>query len=347
MADPNATIGMLRFVQCGVGDESYGLDMLWVRGIQRTDQMRCDPGQGDLAGWLPGRDGDIPVFSLAHRFGRSSQSAKAEGRIIILNPPLSSSTFPSPPSQRGGRPWALLVDRVSRVSQISMDRVVPLPPVIVNPSANYFQGVIHQDDQLILLLSPDTLHPDAQLPVVHPTQKKKSAFHLLAAPPSGPTTPEDAPAAAQTNRQILVFSTAEIPPGQRVLSFALSISQVLEILGTMPLTPVPTAPSFVLGLANWRERPVPVLNLNARIGLAAPPLTGASARLLVAREKTTGGEALVGFLIRPTVRTLRLPFAYKPCNKVPPLDKTCLKTIVELENETLAIPDIQGILDWI
>jgi chemotaxis signal transduction protein len=145
------------------------------------------------------------------------------------------------------------------------------------------------------------------------------------------------------------------------------------------MIPVPATPAFVLGLVNWRGRPVPVIDLARRLGLApeaAPPANGRT-HLIIARDKSdvlpvpspalspvegavegdsskglvlslSKGEsnqgALVGFPVRPAIRVLHLPIPHRPCRRTLPLDQTLTRGIAELENETLVVPDIRGIL---
>jgi len=373
MLKQTRTTETLRLIRCDTADETYGLDMSWVRSIQRTDRLRRNPraegpstprqardnaGSGHSpVGWLPGKEGDIPVFSLASQLGRPSPTKEggALQRIVVLN--------------AGPRPWALLVDRVSQVIQVSADHVVPLPPVVVNPSTDYFAGVIKLDEELILFLSPERLHPDASLSAGRPVREAASSSPGPILSTRSPT----ASAGGQRRRhgQIVVFSIAEPHPGEQALSFGLSISQVPEILEPLPLIPVPAAPAFVLGLVNWRDRPVPVIALAGRLGLApeATPSTNGRTRLIIARDKSyaqpvpspalspvegvvegsslkegSNQGRLVGFLVRPAIRVLRLPIAHQLCNRTLPLDQALTRGIVELENETLVIPDIRGIL---
>jgi len=121
------------------------------------------------------------------------------------------------------------------------------------------------------------------------------------------------------------------------------------------MIPVPAAPAFVLGLVNWRDRPVPVIDLAGRLGLASEANLSANGRthLIIARDKghvlgsSKGGsnqDALVGFLVRLAIRVLRLPIAHQPCSRTLPLNQALTRGIVELENETLVILDIRGIL---
>ncbi len=326
MASQPTTIETLHYVRCSWGNESVALDMSWVRGIERTDLLRPSPAQDGQEGWLPSREGDIPVFSLPKQLGRPVEATHAQGRILVLNSP----------SGREGRPWGLLVERVSRVNQISKDHLVPLPPITVNPQALYFRGIIKSRDELILLLSPDQLHPDAKLPPV------ASSVPVPADPMPTSSIGKKTP----RQKQILVFSTNKPPAGERPVSFALNIGLVPEVLDVIPQIPIPGAPSFVLGLGNWRGRPVPIIDLNIRLGL--PFSTDLSAderrRILIARVGRPESERLAGLVIRSQVRTLQLPVAHKPSTRSLPLLQPLIRGMVELDHETVLIPNLQALL---
>lgn len=380
MANSTTTTGMLRMIRCGLGEEQFGLDMDAVRGIQRIDILKPNPKGGLLAGWIPGRGQDTPVYSLGHKLEQPSQTGNPQARIVVLNPPAAL------PAEH---PWALLVDRVSRVVQIPQTNVLPVPDILVNPTADYFQGIVRIGQELILLLSPAQLHPDAmtirlsrasaELPdsVVRTHRDRQSTatdngdapapgamsrqdvFTLEEVARSGSparaprkmpgqafSTParRDTTAEMKRGRQIVVFTTPGAPVGGRGVSFALSISQVPEILNPVPLTRVPVAPPFVLGLINWRDRPVPVIDLDWRLGLrnALGGDTGRT-RLLIARGRRP--DALVGFLIHPSVRTLRLPIAHRASDRDLALDPRLTRGVIEMGNETVIIPDVQALLE--
>jgi chemotaxis signal transduction protein len=346
----------------------------------------------------------------------------------VLNPPLStpltgeSEEEAQAEGSEGWRLWALLVDRVSQVIQIPADRIVPLPPIAVSPSANYFEGVVKlggeeekasseqgkassgQDQApsgLVLLLSPERLHPGAPTSVgqsqaeASPGQDQASSGQGEEVPPGEvgaplaprlPTAtlgqhPHGTGGRRPDQGQIMVFSVADPRPGEQPLSFGLSISQINEILYPLPLLPVPGAPPFVLGLINWRDRPVPAIDLGARLGLVpgeTSPSDNWATRLIIVRDKSqvlpapsralpapvgaaqvspvegvvegssskagSSQGVLVGFLIQPAIRALRLPLAHQPCSRALPLDQALTRGVVELENETLVIPDIRGML---
>ncbi len=341
----NPITDTLRFIRCGIGDETYALDMSRVRSIQRTDDLRpnaqLEAKNSAPVGWLPNNKGDIPVFSLAELLERPYPASPSMGNSNTLQRVIVLDTKP--------QPWALQVDRVLPVAQIPADHVTLLPPIVANPSIDYFQGIINLEQTLMMLLSPawlDSVTPDnptGYKAKIHP----QNITHADAGKPAANTQESKT---YHFNKQIsksgymLVFSTTLPQPGERPLSFGLSVSQVPEVLNSLPLVPVPGVLPFVLGLVNWRNRPVPVINLNSRLGLASPlnPSTNGQNRLIITRGTTR--DTFVGFPIEPEIRMLRLPIAHHPCTRTLPLDQTLTKGSVELENETLAIPDIQGIL---
>ena len=363
------TTDLLRFVRCGIGEETYGLHMSWVRSIQRIDHLRRDPETAgpsmdqksrlvgppghSLVGWLSGEEGDIPVFSLASRLGRPpSFETWGDGvsqRIVVLHPPASlpqaegAASLPfTLEGSEGGQPWALLADDVSRVIQIPADRLVPLPPVVVNPSADYFKGVILLNGRLTLFLAPERLHPDSLPNANGPVREAKSPD-----PTSSPSTRSGttgAEGARRTRGQVLVFHTTEPDRAEHTLAFGLSISQVPEILGSLPVTPVPGAAAFVLGLVNWRGRPVPVIDLDRCLGFGSSLADGRT-RLVIARDTGRPGKSTwIGFPARPAIQLLRLPVLHEPSSRSLSIDPTLIRGVVELEGETLIIPDLHTIV---
>ncbi|WP_340103501.1 chemotaxis protein CheW [Rhodohalobacter sp. 8-1] len=49
--------------------------------------------------------------------------------------------------------------------------------------------------------------------------------------------------------------------------YAIEILKVQEIIGLMPITPVPRMPGYIKGVLNLRGKIVPVMNLRSRFGL--------------------------------------------------------------------------------
>ena len=49
--------------------------------------------------------------------------------------------------------------------------------------------------------------------------------------------------------------------------YAIEILKVQEIIGVMPITPVPRTPEYLLGVINLRGKVIPVIDLRARFGM--------------------------------------------------------------------------------
>jgi purine-binding chemotaxis protein CheW len=69
--------------------------------------------------------------------------------------------------------------------------------------------------------------------------------------------------------------------------FSVPMADVAEVTGLPPVTRLPGAPAWLLGVANWRGRMLPVLDLRTVLGVPVTPLTS-SARLVVVADADTG-----------------------------------------------------------
>jgi len=304
----------LRLVCCEVGGESYVLDMSAVRSIQRTDLLQRNPGKEGPMGWLLGARTELPVYAVSSLLGRPSQADPSTARVIVID--------------RQPEPWGLLVDRVSRVVAATSYDVFPLPASSHNPSAGFFKGLVKLGDRLMLYLSPERLHPDAppledtqtvRLPV---TQKKLRAEN------------QDA------KKRMLMFSTGSRDRNGNPVVFGLSLNQVLQIMDAVRPVPVPSAPLYSVGVIQWRDCTLPVVDLDDRVGLASSGIV--QDRILVARAPEM--SSLVGLLIRPNVSLQTLPIAHRSCRRSAGIDRRFTRGIYSLEDRTLVIPDLDAIL---
>jgi chemotaxis signal transduction protein len=121
------------------------------------------------------------------------------------------------------------------------------------------------------------------------------------------------------------------------LVVGLSVAQVLEVLDPAGLIAVPHGPDFLRGLAFWRDRVVPVVDLAVRLGL--PPLVGERERLVVARANIAGD--LVAFPVRPAIQTIRLPTPHRPCTLA--ISPGLALGSFELTDRVVVIPDLAAV----
>lgn len=74
--------------------------------------------------------------------------------------------------------------------------------------------------------------------------------------------------------------------------YAIEILKVQEIIGLMPITPVPKMPSYIRGVLNLRGKIVPVMNLRLRFSLEAVEDTDETCVIVV-----QDGQYLMGVLV--------------------------------------------------
>ena len=307
---------VLRFLRCTFWDQSYCLDMSWVRGIQRGDQLIKQPGDQGLAGWLQSDGGNIPVYRCTTLLGHTPHTSRPwrrMGKVLLLK---------NQPS-----PWGLLVDR--DIMEITPTAVFPLPTIARNPTADCFAGGVTHEGKMMLALSPEGLCPNALASTIRPlpTAPSLETMYKVA----------DFAAKARTVPKVLVFSTAT----DQAVTFGLSLSQVAQVMQPPPILAVPGSADYVLGLVEWRGVPLVVIDLLRRLGDTESPVA-TDGRLLVARAATT--RACVGFFVSPQCRILSLSRLHHASSHQVPLQESLLRGQFELENETLVIPDIDRLL---
>lgn len=331
-------------------------------------------------GWIPSSDGRIPVFSLADRIGRSStfaphvmETGRGSGshRIIVLKPPVETRRSQGIDDDRA---WALLVDRVSQTVQVPSRCLLDLPSVVINPDKEYFRGLIHLEDESFLLIELENLDPETTKDV---SSTGNANDRAVLSEPMRPRSNLDVRRERALSDQVLehsgqgqiiLFSLDVKEENGRDISFGLSISQVPEILEPPSMISVPASPDYVTGLLVWRGLPVPVIDLVLRMNLEkfVARSDHADKRLVVVRDKglessnsgssnperdmrhgkrVTDHGVLAAFLIQPSVQILNLPITNSACSRSIPVCESMNRGMVELEDETLIIPDLGAVLD--
>lgn len=120
--------------------------------------------------------------------------------------------------------------------------------------------------------------------------------------------------------------------------FALPVSEVREILRVGELTPVAQAPFPVLGVFNLRGRVVPLLDLRARLGLAAAP-AGAESRVVVVESR----GRRIGLLVDEATRVAALArSAIQAAGDAP--DAAELRGHYESEGHRIRLLDLASVL---
>ena len=78
--------------------------------------------------------------------------------------------------------------------------------------------------------------------------------------------------------------------------YGIGIMKVKEIIGLMPVTPVPRTPDYVLGVINLRGKVIPVIDLRLRFGMASVASTDRTC-VIVVEVDGNAGRVLIGIVV--------------------------------------------------
>lgn len=334
-----------KLVCCAVQEEEYCFDLSDVSSITRAHQIvPCtDQEEGlsvgvpigqreliGLIGWIGTQQTKLPVYDLAQRLQPGSQptpETAREGFVVVLK------TSPS---------YAVRVDRITGNIALPLTQVTALPPIVVAKPEACFKDIAQVAEKWILCLDVNRLRPGTRecfRPATVPSlTTEATCFASHAEKKRCPASP-----------QILIFLSAtqlEASADTMPLFFGLSIMQSQEVVKLTKIIPVPNAPSYVYGIINWHNLPVPIIDLKARLGLtttiAQPHLLDPQSRLLIVRAAQSAG--LLGIPVTPEIKTFRLPIPYQPLQQPLALATDLVKGVFELGKLPFVIPDLDAIL---
>lgn len=87
--------------------------------------------------------------------------------------------------------------------------------------------------------------------------------------------------------------------------YGIGIIKVKEIIGLMPITPVPQTPGYVKGVINLRGKVIPVMDLRSRFGMDRTDYTERTCIVVV--EADSGGDrTLIGIVVDSVSEVLHI-----------------------------------------
>lgn len=145
MANQNDALQLVTFQ---LGAELYGVDIMQVKSIEETKDVRPIPNSPNYVEGIFNLRGEIiPVINLHRRFHLKRAALNEEDEllrgflIIRLN----------------GMHIAIIIDKVSRVLTVSHDDIQPPPQMLSGIGAEYIEGVVHRDEGYLIILDIDRL----------------------------------------------------------------------------------------------------------------------------------------------------------------------------------------------
>ena len=138
----------LQLVTFELGIERYGVDIMQVKSIEETKEVRPIPNSPPYVEGIFNLRGEIiPVINLHRRFhikraDLGDQEELLSGFLII---------------RLTGMHIAIIIDRVSRVLSVSSSEIQPPPQMLTGIGAEYIEGVVNRDDGYLIILDIDRL----------------------------------------------------------------------------------------------------------------------------------------------------------------------------------------------
>lgn len=139
MAEEATMAEEIQLVVFSLGREEFAVEVTQVREIMRMEEItRMPKTPAYVEGIINLRGQIIAVIDLAKRLNLESAESSVETRIIVV--------------ETGEAKVGMIVDSVSEVLRVSAEAVEPSPTLATEVSAAYLQGVVKQDNRLIILL---------------------------------------------------------------------------------------------------------------------------------------------------------------------------------------------------
>ena len=213
----------------------FGLDIERVQEITpRTDITPVPGAPSFVMGVLNLRGSIIPVLDSRARFHLAPQEPTSRTRIIILD--------------LAGQATGFQVDSVAEVVRLDDFTLRDTPPLVAGVRSDYLAGMVTVGQRLITLIDLDKILDSSEF------SQQALLLEQSAAGPSLGGGMDLAEEQAVEEHPYVTFAL-----GQE--SFGLSLELVEEITELPPITKVPDAPGYVLGVICLRDQVLPLLDI--------------------------------------------------------------------------------------
>jgi chemotaxis signal transduction protein len=150
-----------------------------------------------------------------------------------------------------------------------------------------------------------------------------------------------------SQKRVLVFTAQTPKVSNKQVYFLCSQHQMEDILMDTAVQPVPLSPSFVEGLAEWRNQVLPVISLEACLGFESLKATKVQ-RLMVVRaaknDVTTTELHRIMLRVVPPIRMLTLPIECFSASDEWIPDKNYARAVYEWKDGLLVVAHMGDIL---
>lgn len=133
------TMELLQLVSFFIGNEEFGVDILYVQEINRMSQVTKVPNAPDFVnGVINLRGRVIPVIDLRLKFGMPPKEPDKNTRIIVM--------------EVSGKTVGFIVDSVNEVLRIPKNVTEAPPELAMGVNSEYIKSVGKLEDRLLILI---------------------------------------------------------------------------------------------------------------------------------------------------------------------------------------------------
>ena len=214
----------------------FGLDIDRVQEITHRTDITPVPGSPSfILGVINLRGLIIPVIDSRIRFHLAPQEPTSKTRIIVL--------------RLAGGATGLQVDSVAEVVRLEDHNLRETPPLVAGVRAEYLAGMVTVGARLITLIHLEKLLESTEL-------TRRAEFDDLGM--AGTIGSGDEATGEEEEEDGRPFVTFRL--GSE--SFGIALHEVEEIVELPPVTKVPDAPDYVLGVICLRDQVMPLVDLS-------------------------------------------------------------------------------------
>jgi purine-binding chemotaxis protein CheW len=123
--------------------------------------------------------------------------------------------------------------------------------------------------------------------------------------------------------------------------YGIEIFKVREIIGMLPITPVPGSPSEMMGVINLRGKVIPVISIRSRFGMA--PVEAHPHNVIIVVENQRGEIGLAVDRVAEVARFTESEIVAPPAYGLS-IDTTCVAAIGKSQGRIRILLDIARVL---
>ncbi len=147
VASANSNESLVQWVTFRLAEELYGINVMQVQEVLRVSEIAPVPGAPHyVLGIINLRGNVVTVIDTRIRLGLSTAEVTDSTRIVII--------------ETARHVVGILVDCVAEVVDVNSNEVESAPNVGSDESSNYIQGVVSQEEELLILVDLNKLLTD-------------------------------------------------------------------------------------------------------------------------------------------------------------------------------------------